>query len=228
MNPIARLTYRNIFISVDKVTYSWQLVWPASWIYIVGFSLSNLMSSQAIEISGYPVPYYTFIAIGMMTFNAMNTSEVSGSIIWKDKRNEMFQQLFTMRYSVTQYIISNLVTIVILGIGSSALIGLIGIPALIGHIHPNLFTIPYFLFALVCSSIFFGCISIILSCLTKNSEQFNIILNGTHYFFTFASSYFLSSKCSSRTITYNIPVESYDIFYGVNKSWNIRSLNSTY
>ena len=67
------------------------------------------MSSEAIEISGYSVPYYTFIAIGIMTFNAMNTSEVSGSIIWKDKRNGMFQQLMTMKYSDTQYIISNLV-----------------------------------------------------------------------------------------------------------------------
>ena len=151
MNPITRLTYRNIFISVDKVTYSWQLVWPASWIYIVGFSLSNLMSSQAIEISGYPVPYYTFIAIGMMTFNAMNTSEVSGSIIWKDKRNEMFQQLFTMRYSVTQYIISNLVTIVILGIGSSAS-NWSNRDSCIDRTHPSEFVYHPLLF--ICTSLF--------------------------------------------------------------------------
>ena len=118
MNSIAKLTYRNIFISVDKVTYNWQLIWPVAWIYIVGFSLSYIMSPDAIEISGYVVPYYTFIAIGMMTFNAMNTSEVSGSIIWKDKRNGMLQQLMTMNYSKTQYIVSNLLTIVILGLSS--------------------------------------------------------------------------------------------------------------
>jgi ABC-2 type transport system permease protein len=194
VNTIAKLTYRNIFISVDKVTYSWQLIWPAAWIYIVGFSLANLMSSEVIEISNNSVPYYTFIAIGMMTFNAMNTSEVSGSIIWKDKRNGMLQQLMTMKYSNTQYIISNLLTIVILGLSSSALIGIIGIPAMIGHVNTNIFTIPYFLFALICASIFFGCISIILSCITKNSEQFNIIINGTHYFFTFAAATFYPLK----------------------------------
>ena len=190
MNAITKLTYRNIFISIDKVTYSWQLVWPAAWIYIVGFSLSSLMDPDVIKISGNSVPYYTFIAIGMLTFNAMNTSEVSGSIIWKDKRNGMLLQLLTMNYSKTQYIISNLLTIVILGLGSSALIGMIGIPAMLGHVHPNLFTIPYFLLALLCTSIFFGCISIILSCITKNSEQFNLIINGTHYFFTFAAATF--------------------------------------
>ena len=81
-------------------------------------------------------------------------------------------------------------TIVILGLGSSALIGLIGIPAMIGHVHHEFVYYPLFLFALVCSPIFFGCISIILSCITKNSEQFNIILNGTHYFFTFAAATF--------------------------------------
>lgn len=190
MNPLARLTYRNIFTSVDKVTYSWQLIWPACWIYLVGFSLSSLVGSQTIEIGDLTVPYYTFIAIGMPTFNAMNTSEVSGSIIWKDKRNGMFQQIFTMRYSITHYVISNLLTIVILGLGSAALIGLIGSPAMVGHIQPNLFTLPYFLFALICTSIFFGCISIILSCLTKSGEQFNLILGGTHYFFTFAAATF--------------------------------------
>ena len=100
----------------------------------------------------------------------------------------------TMNYSKTQYIVSNLLTIVILGLSSSALIGVIGIPAMLGQVHTNIFTLPYFLFALICTSIFFGCISIILSCITKNSEQFNIIINGTHYFFTFAAATFYPLK----------------------------------
>jgi ABC-2 type transport system permease protein len=190
MNPIFRLVYRNIFISIDKVTYGWQLIWPISWIYIVGLSLTELMNPQEIKISGYSVPYITFVAIGMTVFNAMNTSEVSGSIIWKDKRNGMFPQIMTMKYNITHYIISNLITIIIMGLISAAIIGLIGIPTFIGYIHVNPLTIPYYLFALVGASVFFGSISIILSCVTKNNEQFGMITNGMHYFFTFAAATF--------------------------------------
>jgi ABC-2 type transport system permease protein len=190
MNSIITLVYRNIFISIDKVTYGWQLIWPISWIYLVGFSLTGLMNNEKITINGLEVPYYAFVAVGMMVFNAMNTSEVSGSIIWKDKRNGMFLQLLTMKYNITHYIISNLITIILMGLASAAIIGIIGFPAFGNYIHFNLSTIAYFFFALVSASVFFGCMSIILSCLTKNNEQFNIITNGIHYFFTFAAATF--------------------------------------
>jgi ABC-2 type transport system permease protein len=189
MNPVITLIYRNVFISIDKVTYGWQLIWPISWIYIVGVSLAVLMPYD-IRVGQYQVPYYAFVATGMMVFNAMNTSDVSGSIIWKDRRNGMLQQILTMRYDITHYIISCLFTIIIMGIGSAAIIGLIGYPAYGSYIHFTLYTIPYFFFALIFASIFFGCISIILSCITKNTEQFNMISNGMHYFFTFAAATF--------------------------------------
>ena len=190
VNSIITLVYRNVFISIDKVTYAWQLIWPISWIYLVGFSLTGLMNNDKITTNGVEVPYYAFVAVSMMVFNAMNTSEVSGSIIWKDKRNGMFLQLLTMKYNSSQYITSNLITIIIMGLASSAIIGIIGYPAFGNYIHINLYTSLYFFFALVSASIFFGCLSIILSCVTKNNEQFNMITNGIHYFFTFAAATF--------------------------------------
>src|SRR5919112_4759276 len=190
MNSIFTVVYRNVFISIDKVTYGWQLIWPISWIYLVGFSITGLMGNEKISINGLDVPYYAFVAVGMIVFNAMNTSEVSGSIIWKDKRNGMLLQVLTMKYNIFHYIVSNLITLVSMGLASSMIIGILGLPAFGNYIHFDSVSFICFIYALITSSIFFGSIAIILSCLTKNSEQFNMISNGLHYFFTFAAATF--------------------------------------
>ena len=190
MKSIVTLTYRNMFISIDKVTYGWQLIWPIAWIYLVGYSITGLMGDEKISINGVDVPYYAFVAVGMIVFNAMNTSEVSGSIIWKDKRNGMLLQLLTMRYNIFHYIVSNLITIVLMGLASALVIGIIGYPAFGNYAHFEIISFVCFIYALITASIFFGSMSIVLSCLTRNSEQFAMFSNGLHYFFTFAAATF--------------------------------------
>ena len=64
----------------------------------------------------------------MIGFNVMNGSTVAGSIIWNDKRNGMFQQLLVMPFSKVQYIIGNLITIILIGLASAAAIMIIGLP----------------------------------------------------------------------------------------------------
>ena len=56
----------------------------------------------------------------MIGFNVMNGSTVAGNIIWNDKRNGMFQQLLVMPFSKVQYIIGNLITIILIGLANAA------------------------------------------------------------------------------------------------------------
>jgi ABC-2 type transport system permease protein len=180
--------------SVDKVFLIWQVVFPIFYIFISGYSYSALIGNQGIRLGDIFVSYPSYLAAGMIGFNVMNSSTVAGSIIWNDKRNGMFQQLLVMPFTKLQYIVSNLVTIMIMGLASALLILLVGLPTMLGSANPTFWSIPYTIFAIVIGSIFFGSFTVIISTRLKSSEGFNVISNGIFLFFAFASSTFYPAE----------------------------------
>jgi ABC-2 type transport system permease protein len=194
ITEIFRLTYRNLVASVDKVFLIWQVVFPIFYIFISGYSYSALIGNQGIRLGDIFVSYPSYLAAGMIGFNVMNSSTVAGSIIWNDKRNGMFQQLLVMPFTKLQYIISNLVTIMIMGLASALLILLVGLPTMLGSANPTFWSIPYTIFAIIIGSIFFGSFTVIISTRLKSSEGFNVISNGIFLFFAFASSTFYPAE----------------------------------
>ncbi|MBA3978861.1 MAG: ABC transporter permease [Nitrosopumilus sp.] len=194
MIEIFRLTYRNLVASVDKVFLIWQVVFPIFYIFISGYSYSALIGNQGIRLGDIFVSYPSYLAVGMIGFNVMNSSTVAGSIIWNDKRNGMFHQLLVMPFTKLQYIISNLVTIMIMGLASALLILIVGLPTMLGSANPTLWSIPYTIFVIIIGSIFFGSFTVIISTRLKSSEGFNVISNGIFLFFAFASSTFYPAE----------------------------------
>ncbi len=191
---IFRLTYRNLVASVDKVFLIWQVIFPVFYIFISGYAYSSLIGSQGLRLGEIFVSYPSFLAVGMIGFNVMNSSTVAGSIIWNDKRNGMFQQILVMPFTKIQYIISNLVTIMIMGLTSAVLILIAGLPTMIGNAHPTLWSMPYTIYAIVLGAIFFGSFTVIISTRLKSSEGFSVISNGIFLFFAFASSTFYPAE----------------------------------
>lgn len=80
----------------------------------------------------------------MIGFNVMNGSSVAGTIIWNDKRNGMFQQLLVMTFTKVQYIISNLITIILIGTASASLIMVIGLPTMARDVNITLWSITLY------------------------------------------------------------------------------------
>ncbi len=191
---VFRLTYRNLVASVDKVFLIWQVVFPVFYIFISGYAYSALIGGQGIRLGEVFVSYPSFLAAGMIGFNVMNSSTVAGSIIWTDKRNGMFQQILVMPFTRLQYIISNLLTIMIMGLASALLILVAGLPTMLGSANPTLWSMPYTIFAITAGAIFFGSFTVIISTRLKSSEGFNVISNGIFLFFAFASSTFYPAE----------------------------------
>jgi ABC-2 type transport system permease protein len=187
---ILKLTYRNIIASVDKVFLIWQIVFPVFYIFISGYSYAGLIGNHGIRLGEIFVSYPSFLAVGMIGFNVMNSSTVAGSIIWNDKRNGMFQQLLVMPFTKIQYIISNLLTIMIKGLARGTIILLVGLPTMIGNANPTVWSSLYTIFSVIVGSIFFGSFTVIMSTRLKSSEGFTVISNGIFLFFAFASSTF--------------------------------------
>ena len=138
--------------------------------------------------------YPAYIASGMIGFNIMNSTLVSGIIIWNDRRHGMFEQILVGPFTRTHYILSNVYTIGIIGLISAALITAVGYPLFFRSIEFNFLTIPLLVFASIVGSILFGSIASIISTRLKSSEGFNVVINTVFLFFAFVSTAFYPAE----------------------------------
>src|SRR5919205_4665922 len=149
LDNILLLVYRNVVAAIDKIFLIWQVAFPLVYIFVAGYSYSALIGHQGVKLGALSITYTSFLTAGMIGFNVMNGSTIAGSIIWNDKRNGMFQQLLVMPFTKVQYIISNLVTIIIIGLASAILIVIVGLPTMLGNINITLVGVAYTVYSLV-------------------------------------------------------------------------------
>ena len=71
------LTYRNLVASIDKVFLIWQIIFPIFYIFISGYAYSALLGNQGMRVGEILVSYPSFLAVGMIGFNVMNSSTLS-------------------------------------------------------------------------------------------------------------------------------------------------------
>jgi ABC-2 type transport system permease protein len=232
-NSILLLVYSNLFAAVDRIFLVWQIAFPVVYIFVAGYAYSAMIGDKAIDQGSLSVTYTSFLIAGMIGFNAMNGSTVAGAIIWNDKRNGMFQQLLVMPYSRVQYIINNLITIILIGLASATAIMIIGLPIIYEDAKITLWSIPYTLYALVIGSIFFGSFTIILSTNIKSNEGYNVINNSLFIFFAFVSTAFypaqglpepLSITFYVNPLTYIVDISRAGIFSQYDTVTNIQVL----
>ena len=171
----------------------------------------------------------------MIGFNVMNVSTVAGSITWRDKRSGMLAQLFVMRFSRTEYLAGNLLTIVVMGFVSAIFIIIAGSPITVGNVSISLLRAPYLTFAIISGSIFFGSVTSIMSKL-RTSEGFDTIVNGIFLFFSFASSAFYPTQDVPEALqvlfylnplTYVVDISRAAIFSQINTLTNIEVISLT-
>lgn len=188
MYPIARLVIRNLTISLNPGYLIWQVIFPLIYIFVAGFAYTSLIDFVPFGNSNMNYPAY--LASGMIGFNIMNSTLVSGIIIWNDRRHGMFEQILVGPFTRSNYILSNVFTIGIVGLISASLIALVGYPIFFEFLDFNILTIPLLVFAAVVGSVLFGSIASIISTRLRSSEGFNVILNTAFLFFAFVSTAF--------------------------------------
>jgi len=188
MHPVARLVNRNLTISLNPGFLIWQVIFPLIYIFVAGFAYTSLISD--VPLGGRSLSYPAFLATGMIGFNIMNSTLVSGIIIWNDRRHGMFEQIMSGPFTRAHYIAGNICTIGIVGLVSAALIALVGFPVFADSVDLEIYTIPLIVFASVVGSILFGSIASIISTRLRSSEGFNVIINTVFLFFAFVSTAF--------------------------------------
>jgi len=192
MHPVIRLTNRNLTISLNKGFLIWQVIFPLIYIFVAGFAYTALINS--VPFGNKTLDYPAYISSGMIGFNIMNSTLVSGIIIWNDRRHGMFEQILAGPFTRSQYILSNIYTIGIVGLISAALIAAVGYPLFFKSAEFNVLTIPLLVFASVTGSILFGSIASIISTRLRSSEGFNVVINTVFLFFAFVSTAFYPAE----------------------------------
>ena len=207
MHPIIRLVNRNITISINPGFLIWQVIFPLVYIFVAGFAYTALIPSVSFE--NKDLTYPAFLASGMIGFNIMNSTLVSGIIIWNDRRHGMFEQIMSGPFTRSHYILSNIVTIAIVGLISAGLITAVGYPVFFESVEFSLVTIPLIVFSSIAGAILFGSIASIISTRLRSSEGFNVIINTVFLFFAFVSTAFYPAQGAPQplaTIFYLNPV----------------------
>ena len=192
MHPIIRLVNRNITISINPGFLIWQVIFPLIYIFVAGFAYTALIPSVSFE--NKDLTYPAFLASGMIGFNIMNSTLVSGIIIWNDRRHGMFEQIMSGPFTRSHYILSNIVTIAIVGLISAGLITAVGYPVFFESVEFSLVTIPLIVFSSIAGAILFGSIASIISTRLRSSEGFNVIINTVFLFFAFVSTAFYPAQ----------------------------------
>lgn len=192
MHPIIRLVNRNLTISLNPGFLLWQVIFPLIYIFVAGFAYTSLIDEVTFEARD--ITYPAFLATGMIGFNIMNSTLVSGIIIWNDRRYGMFEQIMSGPFTRANYILSNIFTIGIIGLVSAFLIALVGFPVFFTSIEFSFITIPLIIFAAITGSVLFGSIASIISTRLKSSEGFNVTINTVFLFFAFVSTAFYPAQ----------------------------------
>ena len=192
MHPVIRLVNRNLTISLNPGYLLWQVMFPLIYIFVAGFAYTSLI--QNVPFENKEIAYPAFLATGMIGFNIMNSTLVSGIIIWNDRRHGMFEQILSGPFTRANYIFSNICTIGIIGLVSASLIALVGYPVFFESVEFGILTIPIIVFASITGSVLFGSIASIISTRLKSTEGFNVILNTAFLFFAFVSTAFYPSS----------------------------------
>jgi len=188
MHPIIRLVNRNLTISINPGFLIWQVIFPLIYIFVAGYAYTSLIAE--VPFGNKSIDYPAFLASGMIGFNIMNSTLISGIIIWNDRRHGMFEQIMSGPFTRTDYILSNICTVGIVGLVSASLIALVGYPVFFESIEFTTITIPMIIFAAIVGSVLFGSIASIISTRLRSSEGFNIIINTVFLFLAFVSTVF--------------------------------------
>ncbi len=192
MHPILRLINRNLTVSLNPGFLIWQVIFPLIYIFVVGYAYTSLI--PGVTLNGVEVGYPAYLATGMIGFNIMNSTLVSGLIIWNDRRHGMFEQIMSGPFTRMQYILANICTIGVVGTMSAALIVAVGFPVFHESAEFTVYTAPVIVFAAVVGSVIFGSLASIISTRLSSSEGFNVVINTTFIFLAFASTAFYPAE----------------------------------
>lgn len=181
---LLRLIYRNVRVNTDPASLVILLGLPAMYLVFFGFGFQSLATA-----SGAGTNYLTFLAPGILAFQAVMAGTVAGSILWADRRFGMLAQLLVGPFTRLEYLLGIIVTSLLFGLGGALVmlaiaVGLLGVGTL------TVMGLGVMLGTIALGSVLFGSLMLLLAALVKSNNAYNSVQILLIFFVNFASTVF--------------------------------------
>ena len=181
---LIRLVYRNIRVNTDPGSLIILLGMPAMYLVFFGFGFQSFVSGGHGGTS-----YLTFLAPGIMAFQAVMAGTLGGSMLWADRRWGMLAQLLVGPFTRAEYLFGLMLTSLLWGLGGAAL--MLAIAALLlGSTVASLAGGLAIFGAIALGSIFFGSMMLLLAAYLKSNTAYNSVQILLIFMVNFASTVF--------------------------------------
>jgi ABC-2 type transport system permease protein len=190
---LVKLIYRNIKVNTDPGSLIILLGLPAMYLVFFGYGFGAISSS-----GGSPSGYLSYLAPGIMAFQAVMAGTVGGSMLWADRRYGMLAQLLVGPFTRLQYLLGIMFTSVLFGLGGAVVMFAVSF-ALLTSGPGQLLAFGVMFASIAVGSIFFGSLMLFISALVRSNNAYNSIQILVIFLVNFASTVFypLSPKLPS-------------------------------
>lgn len=181
---ILRLIYRNIRVNTDPASLTILLGLPAMYLVFFGFGFQSLAQQ-----GGGGSSYLSFLAPGMMAFQAVMAGTAAGGILWSDRRFGMLAQLLVGPFTRIEYLLGIIITSAMFGLGGASVMLLIAV-GLLGTTTLTAAGVGIMLGSIALGSVMFGAMMLLLAALVKSNNAYNSLQILLIFFVNFASTVF--------------------------------------
>ncbi len=182
---VVRLIYRNIRVNTDPASLMILLGLPALYLVFFGYGFQSIAHGSA----GGAGSYLSFLAPGIMAFQAVMAGTVGGSMLWSDRRWGMLAQLMVGPFTRVEYLFGIMLTSLLFGLGGAAVMLVLSL-ALLGTAPASFVGILAAFGTIALGSICFGSLMLLLSAYVKSNNAYNSIQVLMIFIVNFASTVF--------------------------------------
>ncbi|MGC8610121.1 MAG: ABC transporter permease [Thermoplasmata archaeon] len=224
-----RIAYRILRAVTDVNTLGFLLIMPILYLIIMAIMMGSFIGK--FEYHNIKTTYITFLTPGIMSIQVLTGGNVAGWSLWMDKRTGMLEQIFSMPYRRSDYLIGIVIAMTFVSILSSLIMLIFAYPFI------NIILTPLdFLFIIIflfLGTLFFGMLNLTIGIIVKSNQFMNLVSNILYMILTFASSVFypISGNLPKILIyiSYTNPLTYVsnsvrDLFYNILNSDDIYSL----
>jgi ABC-2 type transport system permease protein len=166
-------------------------------LFMMGFSFTDLI--PPFIASGREIPYQAFLAAGVIALAVVDSSLTGGLSYWTDREMGMMEQILVGPFRVSEYILSKVITSVILGLVGAAVLSILAIPILFTA-PISLLGFVIILSAILLASFLFGTFAMILAHRLKTEGTFSSVFNLLIIVLMFASSTFYPAESAPQIL----------------------------
>ncbi|PCN50646.1 hypothetical protein B6U99_03240 [Candidatus Geothermarchaeota archaeon ex4572_27] len=170
-----RLVRRDVLVGLrafSPVAISLSLT-IALYLLVAGPAYDRLIG--VVAVGGVHLGYLEFLSVGIMAIAALESSFITGSMFWLDRRLGMFAQLLAGPYTRDQYVASKLLSSILLATAFSAAAVIVAVcaapdPRVAEALGRAMLAVPL-------AALAFSSLGMLAASYVRSNEAFNVLIN---------------------------------------------------